>query len=268
VLAWLSAHPVEERIGTAVRATVDYVLDGARTGRFELDDPRVDSDERRSVGTKLQYHVLEELGLPKERRPDTHIEGVEVDVKTTVRRNWSIPREAHCQICLLIRIDADLERHRAWLMRTHFRWLHQGKGNRDQKRGIVADALRRYAVPLYDEAPYPDNPLRRLSDADLAVVFERDSGQERRLVELFRRLPDVVFPRSAIETVGFGHVDPIRRARAVRARLHADHEIELLCGRWTEDRRRAAERGHDLPDGAWLALSPLARVGPSARRRR
>src|SRR5690606_35632894 len=66
VYAWLRSHDLRRLFTRAVISTIDYVLDGARTGRFDIQAPEVDSDERRTVGTKLQYHVLEALDLVKE----------------------------------------------------------------------------------------------------------------------------------------------------------------------------------------------------------
>src|SRR4051794_32170046 len=86
VYHWLMARPVDDLLRTATDDAIRYVLDGARTWRFDLLDPKVDSDERSSVGTKLQYHVIERLGLKKVPPLDTQIVGVAVEIKGTVRR--------------------------------------------------------------------------------------------------------------------------------------------------------------------------------------
>ena len=90
---WLSEKPLEIAMTQAVDDAVKYVLDGARSGRFDLTSSDVDSDERATVGTKLQYRVINELGLVKERPLDTSIVGVPVDIKGTVNTNWTIPSE-------------------------------------------------------------------------------------------------------------------------------------------------------------------------------
>src|SRR4051794_19340652 len=66
VHAWLTERPIDVLLRTAVDDAVRYVLDGSRTWRFDLTSDKVDSDERSSVGTKLQYHVIERLELLKE----------------------------------------------------------------------------------------------------------------------------------------------------------------------------------------------------------
>ncbi len=84
VLNWLRAHPLERLLTSAVNDAVEYVLDGARTWRFDLNGADVDSDERRTVGTKLQYRVLASLKLVKEPPLDTMIAGIPVELKGTV----------------------------------------------------------------------------------------------------------------------------------------------------------------------------------------
>ncbi|WP_433320811.1 NaeI family type II restriction endonuclease [Micromonospora chersina] len=102
-------------------------------------------------------------------------------------------------------------------MRTHRAWLRDGANN-DGKRGIMSEALQRYAIELYSWSQLRLNPLKLLTEAQLADVFSKD-GQEVRLAHLFRALPEVVIPRAAILTVCAGRLDPLRRARAVRQRV-------------------------------------------------
>jgi Restriction endonuclease NaeI len=252
-LATLMTKDLPHLFGTAVESSINYVLDGPRTGRFDLNAPEVDSDERRTVGTKLQYHLLDALELPKLRSPDTEIAGVPVDIKATVGGNWSIPREAQCELCILVQINAARNTHRSWLMRTHREWLHAGKGNGDQKRGVIAGARQAYAVPLYDTAKLAVNPLRLLDPAGAAAVFQPKAGMGVRLKELFSRLSGVIFPRDVIQTVGFGLDDPLRRAREAKPAVEA-MGFEVLVGTWVQDRARADQLGVMLPKSAWIAF--------------
>ncbi|UGT63782.1 NaeI family type II restriction endonuclease [Nocardia asteroides] len=257
VLSWLQERPLEQLFTTAVDQAVQYVLDGARTWRFDLNSTEVDSDERASVGTKLQYHVIAALGLIKEKPLDTTIADIAVELKGTVRTNWMIPREGQCQICMLFQVDAANDRHRAFLMRTHRVWLN--RGNQDMKRSIRQDALNTYAVPLLDWTPLPRNPLKMLTAEQHAVVFDLHKGQATRLTALFGFLPDVVIPRISILTVCANKQDPMRRTRQIKAKVRAEHGLELLCGTWQADRDAAAAWGFLLPDESWVALrSPEA----------
>lgn len=259
VYAWLTPSRVEGALTRAVDDAIKYVLDGSRTGRFDLMGPDVDSDERASVGTKLQYRILSELKLVKEAPLDTTILGIPVELKATVRSNWMIPTEGQCEICLLIQVDAASARHRAFLMRTHRSWLREG-ANKDGKRGIVSAALSLYALTVLDWTPLPAEPLKRLTRPQVDLVFAPRVGQTERLTALFGYLPDVVVPRSSIETVCAGNRDPMRRARQAKPLVAARHGLTLLCGTWREDLDLAASRGFDISGGAWVALTPEALV--------
>ncbi|GAB3597993.1 NaeI family type II restriction endonuclease [Microbacterium tumbae] len=253
VYSWLRAMPVENLLRVAVDEAVKYVLDGARTWRFDLMDPAVDSDERSSVGTKLQYHIISQLGLKKEPPLDTNISGVAVEIKGTVRNTWMIPREGQCAVTLLVRIDARKHTFEVKLMRTHRAWLTGGKGNRDLKRSPRAEAIRRYALTVVAETSLPPEPLRDLSSSELELVFG-NGGLRRRLVALFRAKPAVVIPRGSIAIVGAGLKDPMKRAREAKKELRDDHGLIVLVGTWTDEREIAAHFGYDLKDEAWVAV--------------
>lgn len=255
VLAWIVSTPLEVLMTSAVTEAIEYVLDGARTFRFDLNSPEVDSDERRTVGVKLQYRILEAFGLPKERPLDTTIAGIPVELKATVGGNWTIPREGQCEICLLTQVDSRHDRFRVFLMRTHRRWLNEGK-NQDSKRTIRADARDMFAIPLLTWTPLPRNPLKDLSRAELAVVFAARVGIKRRVTSLFGYLPEVVIPRVAIETVAAMAKDPLRRARQAKPDVFFKHDLVVLMGTWTPQRELAARHGFSLSDDAWVAIRP------------
>lgn len=264
VWAWLVGRPLSQQFTRAIDDAVKYVLDGARTGRFDLLSPDVDSDERASVGTKLQYRVLNELGLYKEPPLDTRIAQVPVELKATIRSNWMIPTEGQCEISVLIQVDTAKRRHRAFLMRAHRIWLNDG-ANKDGKRGIQADALARFSLPLLDWTSLPEEPLARLTEEQLAVVFAPRVGQTARLASLFQFLPDTVIPRSSIETVCFGNKDPMRRARQAKDAVRDASGLEVLVGTWVADRLRAEKLGFRLDDDAWVAVSSADPANRSGR---
>lgn len=257
----LDRPDLARQVGDAVEDSVFYVLDGYRTHRFDLLDERVEPDERKTVGTKLQYHLLDNLGLPKRRQPDTVIDGVNVDVKGTAptgnKPSWMIPREGQCEICLLVHIDVRQGRHRSWVMRTHRVWLHGGDGNGDRKRGISMPAFREYAIPLYDWTSLRPNPLKMLSVDEQGVVFGR-AGQEKRIIALFVARPGTVIQRSVILTVCANRADPMRRVRATRVAM-ARNGTALLCGTWTSHKQLADRLGYDLTGEAWAAV-PMSDV--------
>nr|WP_237530196.1 NaeI family type II restriction endonuclease [Streptomyces sp. SID3915] len=252
-MAWFSNYPVGELYTEAIRNSIDYVLDGGRTGRFNLMSPDVHPGERASVGAKLEYEVLRVFDLPKSRPLDTLIAGTPVDIKATIGDNWAIPTEAHCHLCICTQIQIKNNRHRSWLVRTHRSWLYRGKGNKDGKRGLAVDARNNWSVPLYDWEPLPVNPLRYLTEEQASLVLAKKPGQVKRLLKMFHFLEGHIIPRNVILTVGAGNDDPMRRAR--QARDEAGKEgLTILCGDWVESREQAAARGITLRSGEWIAL--------------
>lgn len=246
-------RPITDLLRSAVDDAIRYVLDGARTWRFDLTSPEVDSDERSSVGTKLQYHVIQYLELRKEPPLDTTILDIPVEIKGTVRNTWMIPREGQCEITLMIQIDAKQHRFQALLMRTHRAWLTGKKGNRDLKRSPRADAVRDYALEVVPWTPLPPEPLRLLSTEQLRVVFGPD-GMRKRMIALFGYLPEQVIPRTTITTVGAGLGDPLKRARESKPAVLAAHGLVVLVGTWKADLQAAARLGYDLSNEAWVAV--------------
>ncbi|MER6215723.1 NaeI family type II restriction endonuclease [Streptomyces sp. NPDC001674] len=253
VLEWLRAFDVAGLYTRAIANAIDYVLDGARTGRYDLLSPDVHPGERASVGAKLEYEVLRSFSLPKEPPLDTTIAKVPVDIKATVGANWAIPSEAHCQLCICTQIQLKHGRHRSWLVRAHRSWLYRGKGNKDGKRGLAVDAREQWSIPLYDWTPLPVNPLTLLTEEQAARIMAKRPGQEHRFAMMFRYLEGHVIPRSVIATVGAGRLDPLRRARNIRKHLAKDG-LTLLCGKWREQQDLAA--AHKIALGAedWVAL--------------
>lgn len=252
VSSWFSKYPVGDFYTEAIGNSIDYVLDGGRTGRFDLQLPTVHTGERASVGAKLEYEVMRVFKLPKTKPLDSTINGIPVDFKATITRNWAIPSEAHCQICVCTRIDLSKNRHRTYLVRAHRSWLHEGE-NRDGKRGLAAHARDLWSLPLYDWTPLPVNPLRYLTESQADEVLAPKPGQVKRLLKMFQYLEGLVIPRNVIMTVGAGKDDPVRRARETRP-LAVEMGLEILCGDWVESRDIAAARGVRLRPGEWLAL--------------
>ncbi|MFI8238534.1 NaeI family type II restriction endonuclease [Streptomyces sp. NPDC085866] len=253
VLGELGKHNLADGFTEAIRSSMDYVLDGSRTGRYDLLSKDVHPGERASVGAKLEYEVQRVFKWKKSKPLDIELAGVPVDLKSTVGDNWAIPTEAHCHLCICTQMRLKDNAHRSWLIRTHTSWLYRGKGNKDGKRGIAVDARNQWGVPLYDWTRLPINPLTLLTESQAEQVFELGRGQEVRLLRLFTYLPKVVIERSVILTVCAGNQDPMRRARAIKDKA-AEKGILLLCGKWVSDRTVAKGFGFDLGPGDWVAI--------------
>lgn len=256
VHAWLTApeRKLAEHIVLAVDAAIKYVLDGARTRRLDLFDPRVDKDERSSVGTKLQYHVLEELALEKVPPLDTVIENIPVELKSTVRKNWTIPVEGQCQVTMLIRADPENGRVAAWLMRTHRILLNEGT-NQDKKRTVSLVNFNKYALPLIPWTPLAVEPLKTLSQQDTDIVLGK-LGIEARIAHLVSVLPDTILPRTSIALVGGTASDVMKRARVAKRTVAGNQGQLTLVGTWLPQRLALCELGFDPAGEAWVSVSP------------
>ncbi|MGA5128681.1 NaeI family type II restriction endonuclease [Streptomyces olivoreticuli] len=266
VLRTLKGVPLASGFTEAIGASIDYVLDGARTSRFDLLSPKVHPGERASVGAKLEYEAQRVFGWKKTKPLDISIASIPIDLKVTVGDNWSIPSEAHCHLCICTQIQLKNNRHRSWLVRTHTSWLYRGKGNNDGKRGLAVQARDHWSAPLYDWVSLPINPLSRLSEDEADRVLGERPGQQKRLLMLFGYLPSTVIPRSAIQTVCAGKQDPVRRMRGIREEA-GQQGLLLLCGTWLEQREAAAKHGFTLGKGDWVAL-PLSVVSSTAHGQR
>lgn len=264
VYRWLVApeRNVVERLVLATDAAIKYVLDGARTRRLSLDESAVDKDERSSVGTKLQYHIIEQLELQKQAPLDTIIEGIPVELKTTVRSTWTIPVEGQCEVTLLV--QADIENHRvaAWLIRTHRVWLNDGT-NQDKKRTIKKENFTRHALPIVPWTSLPGEPLRSLTEEDRAFVLG-SAGIRWRIAHLLSVLPNIVIPRTSIAIVGGTAADYMKRAREAKSEI-APEGLLALVGSWPSQRLMARALGFDLVDEAWVAVS-VEHVGKFVQR--
>ena len=255
VHAWLMGEQPIQNLRSAVDSAIRYVLDGSRTWRFDLLDDRVDSDERSSVGTKLQYHIIEQFGLQKVAPLDTIISDIPVELKGTVgsKGSWMIPREGQCEVTLLTRIDLLNHRFTSRLMRTHRVWLSGGNGNQDKKRNTLKRPVDEFSLEVAPWTPLPLEPLKRLGTGALKEVFN-SRGLAHRASVLFSYLPNTVVPRSSLETLGARLDDPMRRIRETRSRILQEHGLVVLAGAWRRDRVLARSVGHDIEDGSWVAV--------------
>src|SRR3954451_25044869 len=86
--------------GGVLRQSLDEVLDGPRTGRWDF--AQLEKTEKTYVGTKVEIVLRTALGLERGAALDLDIEGVPVDIKWAMNSGWQIPREAVGHLCLCI----------------------------------------------------------------------------------------------------------------------------------------------------------------------
>lgn len=218
VFTWLSSRKnFVTIVAEAIRQAIDDVLDGPRTGRFDLSGKDVEKVEKTYVGTRIELLIISALGLSRGETLDMRIRDVEVDIKTTVTGSWMIPHEAVGRLCLVIQSDDRAGTFGVGLIRTGLDQLTEGS-NQDGKRSISAEGKR--AIKWFggsDRHMLPPNFLLRLDPHTRAKVLEGRSGQIR-VRETFRTCLETPIPRTGVATIA-RQLDPMKRVRDARKAL-------------------------------------------------
>jgi hypothetical protein len=257
VFGYLSSRPLlKERAGTAIRQAIDEVLDGGRTGRWDIH--QLSKTEKTYIGTKVEIILKAQLGFPQGRKLDSLIEGFEVDVKFSINAHgYMIPAEAVGQLCILVWADDALSRFSLGLVRAEEAILNPGR-NRDGKRTIRA-ASRNHIRWLITEAQgeLPRNFLLNLKASIRDQILRQPKGQPR-VTELFRAVQKQIIPREAIVILG-QQQDPLKRVRDTRQQLLK--EGIAVLGHHNEDRLQAISLGLIPPKSGEFISASLAGRG-------
>jgi len=238
-----------EQAAQVLRRALDEVIDGIRTGRWSVAS--LEKTEKTYIGTKVEILLKFEFELADGDRLDTRIEGVEVDIKCTVLKDWMIPQEAINELCLLVRIDDDKSKFWIGLIRADKENLRTGQ-NRDRKVSISAAGKMKIRW-IVEGGDLPINFLATLPHETLSRILSHRSGQAR-IDELLRLVQGRIIPRVAIETVA-RQKDPMKRVRDARINLRA--EGLLVLGHQGDDPQIALEHGYPVPQKGEIISIPL-----------
>lgn len=195
--------------GRVVRRSIDEVIDGPRTGRWDFD--QLEKTEKTYVGTKVEIVLRTDLGAERGRRLDCRFDDVDFDIKWAMNSTWQIPREAIGELCLCLGGRDDLKYFQVGLVRCREAYLNPGQ-NRDGKKTLSAIG-RAAMMMLVDVAEIPPNFVASMDPATRERVMSEPTIQ-RRVTRLFKELPGVAIPRDAVRTVAQTEGDPMRRLRA------------------------------------------------------
>lgn len=209
------------------RQAVDEVIDAPRTNRFTIGE--LEKTEKTYLGTKVEILLRDFLKLPKGQILDLSVDGVEVDIKNTMQRTWTIPLESHGHPALLLRLNERTALCDAGLVVVRPEYLNAGE-NRDSKKTLSAGGLANIWWLLLRQ-PYPPNFWEVLSAADRIEIFAAGSASAR-LARLFAKLQRQPISRLQVQAVAQQHdyMKRLRRNGGARDAL-AERGIALLSGR-------------------------------------
>lgn len=224
VVAWFRRIPnLEELFGAVFRQSLDEVLDGERTGRFDISDRSVGKTERTYLGTKVEVVTRATFELPPGKRMDYSVAGHDVDAKFSLTGAWQIPTEAMDHLCLLMAADDARGTFDVGFARIGVDILNRGH-NKDGKK-TLSRAGRAGIRWLVQQGHLPRNLLLELADDDREAIMSLPSGQ-RRINELLRRVQGCIIARNTSVTVARQR-DGMKRCRDARRPLATEGIIVL-----------------------------------------
>ncbi|MEE1929776.1 NaeI family type II restriction endonuclease [Streptomyces sp. TRM 70351] len=243
--------PEGTRFGAVLRDTIDQLLNGEVTGRY--DWKTLYKTEKTHAGTLVEINVQREFGFADGALMDYRIAGVEVDCKYSQQfGGWMIPPEAVGHVCLLLWADDYKSRWSAGLLRIRREWLNHGN-NRDLKLTVKA-AHRSEIRWLWKDSELPQNVLLHMDPGDRSAVFAPSSGQAR-VNELFRRAQNRRIGRNVVRTVA-QQKDYMKRVRGNGgARTALRQEGILIFGDYASHRDAAAALNIAVPrEGEFVSV--------------
>lgn len=209
------------------RQAVDEVIDAPRTNRFTIGE--LEKTEKTYLGTKVEILLRGFLKLPRGRILDLSVDGVEVDIKNTMQRAWTIPLESHGHPALLLRLNERTALCDVGLVLVRPQYLNAGK-NRDSKKTLSA-AGTGHIWWLLRRHPYPANFWELLPASERLEIFAAGSASAR-LALLFAKLQRQPVSRLQVQAIAQQHdyMKRLRRNGGARDAM-VEQGIALLSGR-------------------------------------
>ncbi|MFE2037834.1 NaeI family type II restriction endonuclease [Streptomyces scopuliridis] len=242
----LDLDPSGVRFATVLRDTIDQLLNGEATGRYDWKDLR--QTEKTHAGSLVEINLHREFDFNDGTSMDYEISGVQVDCKySQAFGGWMIPPEAMNHLCLLVWADDYTSRWSAGLLRIEEEWLNQGS-NRDKKLTIKAKH-RNKILWLWHDAELPENVLLHLpADTRSKILLPGKLKGQARVIELFRRVQNRPISRGAVRTAA-QQLDYLARLREGkgRARTVLREEGILIAGPYRKHRDIARQIGACVP---------------------
>ncbi|MEU3502140.1 NaeI family type II restriction endonuclease [Streptomyces hundungensis] len=255
--------PTGQRFATVLRDTIDQLLNGEVTGRY--DWKTLFKTEKTHAGTVVEINLQREFEFDDGAKMDYRIAEIDVDCKYSQQfGGWMIPPEAKDHLCLLVWADDYKSQWSAGLLRIKQEWLNTGN-NRDMKLTIKAEH-RSKILWLWHSAPLPENILLHMADEDRQAVLAPSSGQAR-LDELFRRVQRRRIGRNVVRSVA-RQKDYMKRVRGNGgSRTTLAREGILIMGDYDSHRQVAAKLNVPVPgEGEFVSVRVAEASGQDGSR--
>lgn len=250
VVSFMSKVPdLQQRTASSLKAAVDSVLDGERTGRYDL--AALGKVEKAYLGSKVEHFLWTAWGLTR-HGADKHLR--EIPLRFTWTPTWTLTPEHVGRVCLLMRVSESTSRWSLGLLDVTPEHLNRLNSNRDGKTTLSA-AGKAAIHWLVEDAALPHNTLLHLDQTTLAQVFspEDDTAAphpQARTNNFFRLVQGQLIDRAAVSTVAMTP-DALRRVRQARQELLPEGILVLGHGQ----SRIAAALGLPRPDeGQWVSI--------------
>ncbi|WP_369216373.1 NaeI family type II restriction endonuclease [Streptomyces flavofungini] len=251
----LRLDPEGRRFARVLRDTIDQLLDGEHTGRFDWNE--LHKTEKTHAGTLVEINLLRELELDSGHDLDYLIAGIEVDCKYSQKLyGWMIPPEALDEICLVVWADDHRSLWSAGLLRANRSKLTTSgnvtkKGNRDGKFRLTKEH-HSLVTWLWHQEPLEENLLLHIDKSTQEAILSAGSGSKRspgqaKLNELFRRVQGRRVSRTVVRTLA-QQKDYMKRVRyngGSRDKLRP--EGILICGDYPNHQAVAQHLGLPVP---------------------
>ncbi|WP_437109633.1 NaeI family type II restriction endonuclease [Streptomyces scopuliridis] len=255
----LQLDPSGQRFSTVLRDTIDQLLNGETTGRY--DWKTLFKTEKTHAGTLVEINLQREFKFTDGVDMDYRISDVDVDCKYSQQfGGWMIPPEARGHLCLLVWANDYKSRWSAGLLRIKEEWLNQGN-NRDLKLTVKAEH-RNKILWLWHDAALPENVLLHLDAATRDAILGPPSGQKR-VNELFRHVQMKRIGRGVVRTVAqqSDYMARVREAKG-RARTVLREEGILIPGHYSSHQAIAQALGAPVPRHGELVSFRVAQARP------
>ncbi|WP_405916118.1 NaeI family type II restriction endonuclease [Streptomyces sp. NBC_00728] len=254
---------LEQRFAAVFRTSVDEILDGRRTMRFDFSE--LSPVEKSYLGAKVEILARDEFDFGHGISLDYLIGGHEVDAKFSATGEWMIAPKNIGEILLVMEASEETSLFSVGVVRADEELLRPNE-TRDRKRSFSA-AGKGAIHWLIDDAPYPRNQLMELyREAPEAIdaIFTSSASGQKRVNELFWVLQGVHVNRTTVQTVA-AQEDSSKRVRDARIALQGAGI--LILGHYRRHHTIASALGIDpIAQGEWVAIRVYpAEPGSTAR---